>query len=406
MCDKRAHDTLNYAPSEGLHQAAVVDRYGSGVSCGGVRMALSSLLSVAALACAASLLMGCASTGYMDGPAGSDGATPAPPVTLITGQVLRAEKEQHERRATQDISGLIVTRPGPYTIDRGDILSIVVWDHPELAGPVSLGQLPPTSSGSEPTPNGVPPAGFVVDHDGRVQFPFAGSLKLAGLTEDQARNLLTTRLTRYIAKPNVTLRVQAFRSKRVYIDGEVKSPGLQAINDIPMSLVEALNRAGGVLPSADQSRIVLERNGTSYQIDLQHLMSRGVNLGHIMLADGDVLRVSSRDESKVFVSGEVVTPRALTMHNGRLSLNEAMGESGGISPLGDGRQVYIVRRSTAGPRVYRLDARAPDALAMAEEFELHPKDVVYVAASSLANWHRSISLLFPGALSSAVGAVK
>jgi polysaccharide export outer membrane protein len=347
-------------------------------------------------------LAACAGGGMMENAA--DPAPGAPPVTLITDQLLQAQKKQHALRATDDISRLLVAHPSPYTIDRGDILSIVVWDHPELAGPVNLGQSPPTSSGSEAT--GLPPAGFVVDHDGKVQFPFAGQLKLAGLTEEQARSLLTARLARYIAKPNVTLRVQAYRSKRVYIDGEVKAPGLQAINDIPMSLVEALNRAGGALPTADQSRIVLERGGASYHLDLQHLMSKGVNLASIMLADGDVLRVGSRDESKVFVSGEVIQPKALTMHNGHLSLNEAMGESGGISPTGDGRQVYVVRRSADGPQVFRLDARSADALAMAEEFELHPKDVVYVAASSLANWHRSISLLFPGALSSAVGAVR
>ena len=41
---------------------------------------------------------------------------------------------------------------------------------------------------------------------------------------------------------------------------------------------------------------------------------------------------------------------------------------------------------------------------MAEGFELHPKDVVYVAATPLANWHRTISMILPGALSSAVGA--
>jgi polysaccharide export outer membrane protein len=363
-------------------------------------------LSLPCLALLALLLGACASNNYMDERAASSAGGSAPPVTLITDKVVQDQKKQRAQRVTQDITRLLVSRPSPYTIDRGDILSIVVWDHPELAGPVNLGQLPPTSSGSEVNGSGLPPAGFVVDHDGRVQFPYAGQLKLAGLTEDQARNLLTTKLARYINKPNVTLRVQAYRSKRVYIDGEVKSPGLQAINDIPMSLVEALNRAGGALPTADQSRISLERGGTTYHIDLQHLMSKGVNLAHIMLVNGDVLRVASRDESKVFVSGEVVQPRALTMHNGRLTLNEAMGESGGISPLGDGRQVYIVRRTAKGPQVYRLDARAPDALAMAEEFELHPKDVVYVAASSLANWHRGISLLFPGALSSAVGVVK
>ncbi len=48
-------------------------------------------------------------------------------------------------------------------------------------------------------------------------------------------------------------------------------------------------------------------------------------------------------------------------------------------------------------------ARMSGALAMAEAFELRPKDVVYVAASPLANWNRHLSLLFPGALTSAVG---
>lgn len=47
--------------------------------------------------------------------------------------------------------------------------------------------------------------------------------------------------------------------------------------------------------------------------------------------------------------------------------------------------------------------RRPSALAMAETFELRPKDVVYVAASPLANWNRHLSLLFPGALTNAVG---
>ena len=133
---------------------------------------------------------------------------------------------------------------------------------------------------------------------------------------------------------------------------------------------------------------------------------RHVALAQLMLHDGDVLHVPSRDESKVFVSGEVVAPRSLTMHNGRLTLNEAMGEAGGLTPDGDGRQVYVVRRWSGGPQIYRLDARTPGALAMAEAFELEPRDVVYVAATPLANWHRRISLLFPGALSSAVGATR
>jgi polysaccharide export outer membrane protein len=327
-------------------------------------------------------------------------AAGAPATELITPQLIAAEQKKREAVVSQDLSKLVVQNPPSYTIDRGDILSIVVWDHPELGGTVGT----PQSGAAELVSSGAPPTGFVVDHEGRVQFPFAGALKLAGLTEDQARDLLASKLARYIATPNVTLRVAAYRSKRVYIDGEVKSPGLQAINDIPMTLMEALNRAGGLLPTADQSRLALERGDERYRIDLRELVQKGINPGNIMLAPGDVVRVHSRDESKVFVSGEVVTPRALTMHNGRLTLNEALGESGGVSPLsGDARQIYVVRKTSEGIRVYQLDARITGSMALAEGFDLNPKDVVYVAASPLANWHRNLSLLIPGALTSAVG---
>lgn len=348
------------------------------------------------------LLAGCASGIQFRSQDSAGNEEPAPPTEMITERLLTAERQEHRVRANQDLDGLLVPHPPPYAIGGGDILSIVVWDHPELAGGLI------TSANSDPAltanANAVP-QGFVVDHLGRIQFPLVGMLTVSGMTEEQARALLTNRLAKYLAAPNVTLRVQSYRSKRVYIDGEVKSPGLQAINDIPMTLVEALNRAGGLLPSADQSRIVLERGEGRYSINLRDLVQRNINPGMVMLAPGDVVRVRSRDESKVFVSGEVVTPKALTMHDGRLTLNEALGESGGISPLsGDARQVYVVRKTAQRTRVFQLDARMAGSLAMAEAFELQPKDIVYVAATPLANWNRNLSLLFPGALTSAVSA--
>lgn len=330
--------------------------------------------------------------------------TVSPVLRPITPQLVKFEKEQREKQTTQDISQLVGPAK-PYGIEAGDILSIVVWDHPELAGG-AVGVAGQTIAGVEPTTAATPSAGFVVDHEGMVQFPYAGNLKVAGLTEEQARSQLTTKLAHYIRNPKVTLRVQSYRSKRIYVDGEVKAPGLQAINDIPMTLIEGINRAGGLLPTADQSRIALSRGGATYRINLPEMVQKGVNPASIMLTNGDVVRVMSRDESKVFVSGEVNTPKALTMHNGRLTLNEALGESGGINPLsGDSGQVYVVRKSATEPVVYRLDAQAPGALAMAEGFELHPKDVIYVAATPLANWHRTISQILPSALSSAVSSV-
>ncbi len=355
-------------------------------------------LAAASLALA---LVGCAPAIQFRSQDKAGGDTSPPPTEMITEQLITAERQQHQDVANQGLDELLVPNPPPYKIGSGDVLSIVVWDHPELAGTaVTPPPGPPDPSGA----NASQP-GFVVDHLGRIQYPLIGLVPVDGLTEEEARAVLTKKLAKYLAGPNVTLRVQSFRSKRVYIDGEVKAPGLQAINDIPMTLVEALNRAGGLLPTADQSRIVLERGQQRYRVNLRDLVQKGINPGLVMLRPGDVVRVQSRDESKVFVSGEVITPKALTMHDGRLTLNEALGESGGISPLsGDARQVYVVRKTSERTRVFRLDAREASSLALAEAFELRPKDIVYVAATPLANWNRNLSLLFPGALTSAVSA--
>lgn len=324
-------------------------------------------------------------------------------IKQITPALVKAERAKRDQQRSEDLSALI-GKPGAYHIEPGDILSIVVWDHPELnAGQ----QVMPAGAGADQAPGATPVSGFIVDHTGSIQFPYAGEVKVSGMTQDQARNLLAQRLSKYIRNPNVTLRVQSYRSKRVYVDGEVKAPGLQAINDIPMTLMEAINRAGGFMPSADQSQIHLTRGGETYHINLPQLVQRGVNPNSIMLANGDVVRVVSRDASKVFISGEVVQPRALPMINGRLTLNEALGESGGINPLsGDAKQIYVVRKSASEPVVYQLNAEESGALALAESFELQPKDVVYVAATALTNWHRTISQILPGALSAAVGAAK
>lgn len=292
------------------------------------------------LCCAAALalaLAGCATGLGFDSSAGAAQGGTAAPTELITDTLIAAERLAADSTAQPDLSPLFVASPPPYTIGRGDILSIVVWDHPELA---AGGMNSATALADSGAPSNTAAPGFAVDHMGRIQFPLIGLLTMEGQTAEQARELLTRKLARYIAHPNITLRVQSYRSRRVYVDGEVRTPGLQAIDDIPMTLVEALNRAGGMTQGADQSRIVVERGDTRYTVNLRELIQKGVNPGTILLAHGDVVRVHSREESKVFVSGEVVTPKALTMHNGRLTLNEALGETGGISPLsGDARQV-------------------------------------------------------------------
>jgi len=350
-------------------------------------------------------LSGCAGTSSLPGPReGVPDNVAGAELTMITPELLHQQTAGKDRQTEPGISQLLSKAYEPYKLGSGDILSIVIWGHSELASSSVGGDDVPTTGNTNADFAG--PAGFVIDERGIITYPYIGEVKVEGLTVERARGLIAKRLDRYIKKPNVLVRVKSYRSKRIYVDGELKTPGLLTIDDIPMSIVEAVNRAGGLLPTADQSQIRLTRASITYVIDLPDLIRKGINPTRLVLSNGDVLRVPSRDESKVFVSGEVNTPQAIAMHDGRLSLSEAIGVSGGINPIsGNPRQVYVIRKAEPTPRVYLLDARDPSAFAMAEEFMLAPKDVVYVASTPLTNWHRTISSLLPSALSSAVGAV-
>jgi polysaccharide export outer membrane protein len=117
------------------------------------------------------------------------------------------------------------------------------------------------------------------------------------------------------------------------------------------------------------------------------------------LGNGDLVRVQGREEAKVFVLGEVLRPLTQTLRNGRLTLNEALGEAGGVNPnSGDPRQIYVVRTVNPDqPEIYHLDAKSPMAYALAEGFELQARDVVYVDPVPLVRWNRVISLVLPSA---------
>lgn len=327
---------------------------------------------------------------------------PAPSGALlsITSDLIRQQRALKKTGPGADVERLF-GQPVAYSIGAGDVVNIVVWNHPELVLAPAGSTLTTDSSGLAAVGNG-----YNVSPDGLIQFPLIGNFKISGLTETQAAEQITRRLAKYINTPQVTLRVQAYRAGRVYVDGEVRTPGLQAINDIPMSLPEAISRAGGLTSAADRATVAISRNGITTRINLPQLTEQGINPSRIMLAAGDMVRVASRDDAKVYVMGEVSRPMALPLNNGRLTLNEALGESGGVNPVsGDPRQIYVVRSrkgdaSTADatlPEIYHLNAKSPAAYALAEGFELQSRDVVFVDPVPLVLWNRVISLILPSA---------
>ncbi|WP_434113577.1 polysaccharide biosynthesis/export family protein [Paraburkholderia caffeinilytica] len=299
---------------------------------------------------------------------------------------------QNRQQQQLEISQLLSGAPQAYAVGPGDVLQIVVWDHPEFAAALGSAQ---TQSSVRP---GDPLAGFVVDQNGSLTFPYAGALHVAGLRTEEIQQHLSAALAKYFVKPQVTVRMASYRAQQVYVDGEVHSAGALAVNDVPMSLYEAIGRAGGFSETADQSDLVLVRHGQSYRVNLTQLLAQGVSPSWLYLKPGDLLRVVSRDENDVYVMGEVNKPvLAIPRRTGRITLADALSQAGSVNAsTADAAQMFVIRGSLSGtPQVFHLDGRSPVAMLLAKDFDLQPKDVVYVDGSGLVRFNRVLSLLMP-----------
>ncbi|MBU2286191.1 MAG: polysaccharide biosynthesis/export family protein [Gammaproteobacteria bacterium] len=365
------------------------------------------LLHVAVLAGASVLLQACAplAPGFRSAsndaeqavsPSGfaSPGIDPPPPgaLTEITPQLINAQRAATANTTINpDVKGLMGTTQ-PYKIGVGDVIGIVVYDHPEIV----FSATPATTVADQASVSPAP--GFIVSSTGQLSFPYVDGLKVEGMTVQELEGALVKRLARVFKDPQLSVRVMAFRSKRAYIEGEVRQPGLLVFTDIPMTLAEALNRAGGLTAAGDRSAIELTRDGKTTQLDLVAMSNAGIDPTRIPLRSGDMVMVRSRDEGKVTVMGEVTVQTGILMRNGRLSLNDALTEVGGVNlTSANPRQIYVIRNEENGQAIFHLDARTPTALALANGFALRRKDVVYVDPVPLVQWNRVLSLILPTA---------
>lgn len=333
----------------------------------------------------AGLLAGCALSPGMH----ADRAS-MPPIVPIDARTIAAQAAAPADDAWEVLRPLLDGVPGAYRIGAGDVLSITVTKHPEL--------LPPAG----PEPDGGRTAGFVVEADGKVRFPLAGGVSVAGLNTDEARVAMVRALSPYFRAPQVTVRVAAFRSQRIHVGGAVRAPGAQVLSDVPTTLALALSQAGGMADTGDASRIWLTRRDRIYRIDLPALAAHGRSPQDLLLRDGDQLRVAERAEHPVFVAGEVGQPRMVPMRDGALSLGEALAQAGSVSQTSaDARGVYVVRLNDGQdvPEVFQLDATSPTGLVLAARFPLRPRDLVYVQPAGLVRWNRVMTLLVSSSVS-------
>ena len=158
----------------------------------------------------------------------------------------------------------------PYTINPGDLLEISVWKEPDMQRQV------------------------LVRPDGAFSFPLSGDILAEGRTVEAIRQELTSQLEAYIPDLVVTVTVAEVRGNKIFVFGQVKTPGEFIVNP-RVDVIQALSIAGGVTPFAQLNSIKILRRRNGEQSIFQFRYSdiiKGEDLEqNILLEVGDIVLV-------------------------------------------------------------------------------------------------------------------
>lgn len=325
-----------------------------------------------------------------DTPADQQAAQQLVDIRAITPELISAQalEQQPSVQAPMPASLLQEIANYEYYVDRGDILSITVYDHPELTNPSGANN------------NSAELSGVTVENDGTIYYPYIGKVDVAGRTVDQIREAIATPLAEFIASPQVAVRVLRFNAKRAYVTGQVNEPGPQSITNVPLTVLDAIANAGGLADDANWHEVLLSRNGQDIRLSVYEMLNNG-RLGQNMLMEhGDVLHVPVVGQRQIYVLGELNRVNTLPVGNMTMSLTEALTRSGGLNQVTSNAEgIFVIRPQPQGAdklaTVYQLNVRNAIAFAVGAQFMLQPSDIVYVTTAPVTRWNRVISQIIP-----------
>ena len=258
--------------------------------------------------------------------------------------------------------------------------------------------------------------------DGTLNLPRIGTLRVWGLTLDQARSAITTAYGKILRDPIIYLDLVGTRPLRVSVTGEVQRPGLyslglsqngQLVNsdggeaqDISSqgwpTLVEAIQKAGGLTSRGDLRRVTLirpnptTRGKTKTIINYWEALRSGALVQNPLVYDGDSIRIPVADKQDsselltvasssfapssitVTVVGEVENPGPQQV-KANSPLSQAVLTAGGLTRRSDKQSLQLLRVLPNGSVNRRTVAFVPgEQLGKANNPPLQDGDVVVV----------------------------
>lgn len=301
----------------------------------------------------------------------------------------------------ENLTGQLQFAEGTYRINVGDVLSVNIYNQPDLSG-----------------------GGIMVRSDGSASFNGVGEIQVAGKTIREATLLLDSQIQELVREPRVTLTVSESRPPSVYLAGAVMRPGMlqagtsapiissngiqsassgngngsqgggMSANRMDFRLSSMLASSGGVKLSADLANITVSRNGELFKtVNLWKLLKEGNADNDLMLQNGDSvyipelpfqalddetyrLLLSSAIGPQIFpvrIIGDVKTPGVYDLNSASPYLNSAIAKGGGFN-YGANIKVVAIRRFTGENKFSTLHIDPNH-----HDFLLRPNDVVYVS---------------------------
>lgn len=306
----------------------------------------------------------------------------------------RRERERQSRPRPPDLRIQSDAAYPAYRVGPGDMLNVIVYGHPDLTNPMGTSQ-------------NVEANARLVDAGGDIYIPFVGELHVDGMTLDEIRKEVAEGLSKVLRDPQVDVQVLRYRSKRVFITGDISRPCSVPITDVPLTVYEALDQCEGLLEREQfgARAMRLMRDGESYALNLSQIYRQEEPF---WLQPGDRLVIDDR-LNRVFLIGEFEEQTMAQIAAGGMTLADAMAEAGGLDrETADASNIFVIRgfvedepgpdgevQTNVRPEVYHLDARSAEALILADQFELQPRDVVFAAPAGLVNFNRALALITP-----------